>query len=174
MRPPAGPAPSPVPGEAAGTYQIFQNTLGIEDNGAFLAGNYTLVFVNGTLTITDQGTVTPAIPAPLVETDDDTTLTIPEPITQITLKAKKATADDDGVLAFEDDETEMGDRGLLPANLTATQSSLTMESDITTQDDTGGILGRGRSDGILQLAGFRRPVSFGRRALFYPDREVPG
>ena len=41
-----------VPGEAAGTYQIFQNTLGIEDNGAFLAGNYTLVFVNGTLTIT--------------------------------------------------------------------------------------------------------------------------
>ena len=97
---------------------------------------------DGTLTITDQGTVTPAIPAPLVETDDDTTLTIPEPITPITLKAKKATADDDGVLAFEDDETEMGDRGLLPANLTATQSSLTMESDITTQDDTGGILGR--------------------------------
>ena len=41
-----------VPGEAAGTYQIFQNTLGIEDNGAFLADNYTLVFVNGTLTIT--------------------------------------------------------------------------------------------------------------------------
>ena len=28
---------------------------------------------------------------------------------------------------------------------------------------SGGILGRGRSDGILQLAGFRRPVSFGRR-----------
>ncbi len=62
-----------VPGEAAGTYQIFQNTLGIEDNGAFLAGNYMLVFVNGTLTITaapgggdnpdDGGDDTPTTPA---------------------------------------------------------------------------------------------------------------
>ena len=61
-----------VPGEAAGTYQIFQNTLGIEDNGAFLASNYALVFVNGTLTITaapgggdnpdDGGDDTPTIP----------------------------------------------------------------------------------------------------------------
>ena len=77
-----------------------------------------------------------------METDDDFTLTVPEPLTQITLKAKKATADDDGVLSFEDDETQMGDRGLLPENLTATQSSFTLESDIATQDDTGGILGR--------------------------------
>ncbi|MFR5091819.1 MAG: helix-hairpin-helix domain-containing protein [Adlercreutzia equolifaciens] len=30
---------------------------------------------------------------------------------------------------------------------------------------SGGILGRGRSDGILQLAGFRRPVSFGDDGL---------
>lgn len=75
-----------VPGEAAVTYQIFQNTLGIEDNGAFLAGNYTLVFVNGTLTITaapgggdnpdDGGDDTPTTPttptAPGTTTDGGT------------------------------------------------------------------------------------------------------
>ncbi|NLZ62663.1 MAG: choice-of-anchor D domain-containing protein, partial [Lentisphaerae bacterium] len=44
-------------GEAVGTYKITQGNLGLADNGAFLAANYTLAFTEGvTFAITD-GTV---------------------------------------------------------------------------------------------------------------------
>ena len=61
------------PGEAVGTYAINQGTLELANNGKFLASNYELVFVEGTLTILaapvtpptdggDGGTPTPTTP----------------------------------------------------------------------------------------------------------------
>ncbi|PLS24336.1 hypothetical protein BLI708_06695 [Bifidobacterium imperatoris] len=96
------------------------------------------VTVEGVMTVNE----TPAISAKLVETDDEQGLTIPEPVTQLVIKGKKATADDKGVLGFEEAEATLTDQNRLPANLTATQSSITLESDMTLQDDSGGVFTR--------------------------------
>ncbi|WP_294438713.1 InlB B-repeat-containing protein [uncultured Slackia sp.] len=65
-------------GEAVGTYAINQGSLALADNpnGNFLASNYTLTVVPGTLTITaapDQGGDEPTPPTPGPDTPDNPT-----------------------------------------------------------------------------------------------------
>lgn len=68
----------------------------------------------------------------------DTTLTITEPITQVVITAKRVKADD-GKLSFDDVDITMGDQNLLPEQLTITQKSLTIESDMLAVNDSGGL-----------------------------------
>lgn len=90
----------------------------------------------------DHGSTRPALDASRVITTDDGTLTIPAPVTQIVLQGRKAKADD-GILSFDDHDVTMGDRGRLPDNLTRTQSSITLETDTVTGDESDGVWTRG-------------------------------
>lgn len=87
-------------GEAVGTYAITQGTLALEDNGDFLAANYVLTVLPGTLTIT----AAPAPDNPPATTDDggdDTPTTpagptnpVPDDTLPVTDAAEDATTDD--------------------------------------------------------------------------------
>ena len=87
-------------GEAVGTYAITQGTLALEDNGDFLAANYVLTVLPGTLTIT----AAPAPDNPPATTDDggdDTPTTpagptnpVPDDTLPVTDAADDATTDD--------------------------------------------------------------------------------
>ena len=87
-------------GEAVGTYAITQGTLALEDNGDFLAANYVLTVLPGTLTIT----AAPAPDNPPATTDDggdDTPTTpagptspVPDDALPITDAGDDATTDD--------------------------------------------------------------------------------
>ena len=87
-------------GEAVGTYAITQGTLALEDNGEFLAANYVLTVLPGTLTIT----AAPAPDNPPATTDDggdDTPTTpagptnpVPDDTLPVTDAADDATTDD--------------------------------------------------------------------------------
>ncbi len=68
----------------------------------------------------------------------DTGYDVPEPYTQIVIRTK-AVKSSDGVLEYADADTTMGDQGRLPANLKATQKSLTLESDVPATDASGGL-----------------------------------
>lgn len=68
----------------------------------------------------------------------DDTYTVPEPYTQITYKTKSLSVDDDGTLQISDAETVIGDQGVLPAQLTATQNAVSMETDVPSANTTGG------------------------------------
>ena len=92
---------------------------------------------SGRLSVTVDSARRQALPASLVSADES--LRIPEPVTQIVLKTKQAKADQDGVLDFASVDTTLTDRGLLPGNLKATQSSITFESDTLTSDQSGGV-----------------------------------
>ena len=118
-----------TPGEAVGTYPIVQNTLDIADNGAFLAGNYELAFVNGVFTITAApggggddtpgggGDDTPVTPgggtpvAPAGGADDTTGIIADAPEQPEPEPAEETIADDDNPLAsgetIGDDETPL-------------------------------------------------------------------
>ena len=71
-----------------------------------------------------SGTIRPAIPSRLVETDETMTLTMLEPWTQTVINGKTASIDDDGKLSVETTEhaTTADD---LPDRLKATQKSIT-------------------------------------------------
>lgn len=75
-----------------------------------------------------SGTIRPAIPSRLVETDETMTLTMLEPWTQTVINGKTASIDDDGKLSVETTEhaTTADD---LPDRLKATQKSITLDSD---------------------------------------------
>lgn len=66
------------------------------------------------------------------------TYTVPAPLTQITYKTHAMSLDDDGKVEIEDADTTCTDMGLLPANLTSTQSSMTIETDVPVKNDAGG------------------------------------
>ena len=85
-----------------------------------------------------NGALREALDAKDVEADESLTLDIPEPVTQFTINGKTAKADDKGKLQFEDDKIEIGDAGRLPANLKATQSSIVIDTDTVTSDQSGG------------------------------------
>ena len=94
------------------------------------------------LTVTDwTGETLDGLDAADVITDDEQSLTIPEPVTQFVIQGKTAKASD-GALEFDQHETALTDMGRLPANLKATQSSVTVEADVVTADESGGVWGR--------------------------------
>ena len=67
--------------------------------------------------------------------DDDVTLTINEPLTGVTVQGKTCETDDDGKLAFNQAESTYTAPSL-PGNLTATQNTITMESDAILASDS--------------------------------------
>lgn len=70
---------------------------------------------------------------------DESTLTLPDPIAQVTVKTKKAKwNDNDSTMSFEDAEVTITDRGRLPQNLTETIESVSFESDAVSVDESGG------------------------------------
>ncbi|KAB7789463.1 hypothetical protein [Bifidobacterium cebidarum] len=108
-------------------------TVGLPGAPAIIA-----MLPDGTIATAWQGHVTPTIPAELVMVDE-TTLGLPDPITQVTLKGKRVTWDGEkSVFGFEDSELTFSDRGLVPDNLTESQKSVSVDSDAVLKDDTGG------------------------------------
>ena len=96
----------------------------------------------GRLTVTDWTSETlDGLDAADVITDDEQSLPIPEPVTQFVIQGKTAKASD-GALEFDQHETTLTDMGRLPANLKATQTSVTVEADVVTADESGGVWGR--------------------------------
>lgn len=94
------------------------------------------------LTVTDwTGETLDGLDATDIITDDEQTIVIPEPVTQFTIQGKNAKSND-GALEFDEHETELTALGLLPANLTITQSSITVESDVVSADTSEGVWGR--------------------------------
>lgn len=93
---------------------------------------------DGRLTVEGASLEQEAAPADAI-TVDDTVLTMPAPICQVTLKTRAVKWDESGNrFAFEDDEVDITDRGRLPANLTETTAAATFSSDAITRDDSGG------------------------------------
>ena len=108
-------------------------TVGLPGSPAYVA-----MLPDGSIATSWQGHVTGSIRAELVMVDD-TTLALPDPVTQVTLKGRKVTWDDDKqAFGFEDSELAFSDRGLVPDNLTESQKSVSVESDAVIRDDTGG------------------------------------
>ena len=65
-------------------------------------------------------------------------LQIHDPVTQVIVNAKKAKASDNK-LDWEEAETIYSDRGLLPDNVKTLQSSISVDSDAVTVDESGGL-----------------------------------
>ncbi len=82
-----------------------------------------------------DGTTRPAIASKDIKVDDDVTLTINEPLTGVTVQGKTCETDDDGKLAFNQAESTYTAPSL-PGNLTATQNTITMESDAILASDS--------------------------------------
>ena len=94
------------------------------------------------LTVTDwTGETLDGLDAADIITDDDQTIIIPEPVTQITIQGNTAKSKD-GALEFDDHDTDFTGLGKLPANLTITQSSISAESDVVSADNSDGVWGR--------------------------------
>lgn len=108
-------------------------TVGLPGSPAYVA-----MLSDGTLATSWQGHVTGTVRAELVMVDD-TTLALPDPVTQVTLKGRKVTWDGEkSVFGFEDSELTFSNRGLVPDNLTESQKSVSVDSDAVIRDDTGG------------------------------------
>lgn len=94
---------------------------------------------DGSLAVSYRGRTSRTLEAATVMVDK-TTLALPDPVTQITVKGRKVTWDaDKSLFGFEDAETVMSDQGLVPTNLTETQKSLTVDTDAVLRDDTNGV-----------------------------------
>lgn len=89
----------------------------------------------GRMSLLDYGKATDPLEASRVRIDD-TTLTIPDPITQIVVKTKHLKRDESKI-SVEDVEVDFTS-STIPANLTAVQKSLTVESDVVSWDETNG------------------------------------
>lgn len=94
----------------------------------------------GRLNILTDGETREALQATDIEASTD--LSITEPITQIVINAKRVKSDN-GKLSFDDVEITMGDQNRLPTQLTATQKSLTLDSDMLAVDESGGVFNSG-------------------------------
>ena len=100
---------------------------------------------DGRLAILTDGETRQALSASDIEASTD--LSITEPITQIVINAKRVKADN-GKLSFDDVEITMGDQNRLPAHLTATQKSLTLDSDLLAVDESGGVWNSGKTSTV--------------------------
>ena len=97
----------------------------------------------GRLTITCwTGETLAGLSASDIITDTEQTLTIPAPVTQFVIQGKKAKSSD-GRLEFEQHDTTINASGRLPHNLTLTQSSISVESDAVSADESNGVWTRG-------------------------------
>lgn len=115
-----------------------RNTPGVMTVGLPGSPAYVAMLPDGTLATSWQGHVAGTVRAELVMVDD-ITLALPDPVTQVTLKGKRVTWDDDKqAFGFEDSELAFGDRGLVPDNLTESQKSVSVESDAVIRDDSAG------------------------------------
>lgn len=93
---------------------------------------------DGTLTVGDGWREETVITGGQI-TLDTSTLKLADPISQISIKGKKATWEKtDGKLTFGDAQTDTGDRGRLPSNLRETVKSATFETDAILTDETEG------------------------------------
>ncbi|ETY71001.1 hypothetical protein BMOU_1864 [Bifidobacterium moukalabense DSM 27321] len=93
---------------------------------------------DGRLTVEGAGLEQEAAPADAI-TVDDNMLTMPAPVSRITLRTRAVKWDESGNrFSFEDDEVTIGDRGRLPAELTETINAVPFSSDAITRDDSAG------------------------------------
>lgn len=123
----------------------------------------------GRFTVTDwTGETLDGLDAAEIITDDEQTLTIPEPVTQFVIQGKTAKASD-GVLEFDQHDTELSDLGTLPANLKTTQSSVTVEADVVSADESGGVWTR--AGGTVWTPGDDERAAFSR-LLVTVDRRL--
>ena len=95
---------------------------------------------DGTLSILTNGETRKALDAAVIEAS--TSLTITEPLTQVVINAKRVKSDN-GKLSFDDVEITMGDQNRLPPQLTITQKSHTLDSDMLAVDESGGVWNSG-------------------------------
>lgn len=100
---------------------------------------------DGRLSILTGGETRHALSASDIEASTD--LSITEPLTQVVINAKRVKSDN-GKLSFDDVEITMGDQNRLPSQLTATQKSLTLDSDMLAIDDSGGVWNSGATSNV--------------------------
>ena len=100
---------------------------------------------DGRLSILTGGETRHALSGSDIEASTD--LSIPEPLTQVVINAKRVKSDN-GKLSFDDVEITMGDQHRLPSQLTATQKSLTLDSDMLAIDDSGGVWNSGATSNV--------------------------
>jgi hypothetical protein len=96
----------------------------------------------GSLTVTTAEASAVVIPGNEIEIDNEE-LTLPDPLSQIVLNGKKAKWEsNDGKLTFEDATVTFTSEGALPANLTQSQASATLDIDAVISDESEGHLGQ--------------------------------
>lgn len=100
---------------------------------------------DGRLSVLAGGETRYALLASDIEASTD--LSITEPLTQVVINAKRVKSDN-GKLSFDDVEITMGDQNRLPSQLTATQKSLTLDSDMLAIDDSGGVWNSGATSNV--------------------------
>ena len=100
---------------------------------------------DGRLSVLTGGETRHALSVSDIEASTD--LSIPEPLTQVVINAKRVKSDN-GKLSFDDVEITMGDQHRLPSQLTATQKSLTLDSDMLAIDDSGGVWNSGATSNV--------------------------
>lgn len=107
---------------------------------AWLAGAPSSISLHadGTLTAESGGRTQAVLTGDQIKVNSRT-LTLPEPVSKITIKGKKVKWDQSqGTLGFEDAELYLSDQGRLPANLKDTIKSATFESDTIIADESQG------------------------------------
>lgn len=126
-------------------YETHDTGLGNDHIHAVFAGSPHSITLHsdGTLSVLGYGMEQTVADGGMI-TVDGNTLTIPDPVSKVTLSTKAVKWDDNSQkLTFEDDELEIGDQGLLPANLTETVESVSFDCDAVTRDDSQGHWTRG-------------------------------
>jgi hypothetical protein len=93
---------------------------------------------DGHLTVTNGTVSAPVITGDNIQVDTST-LKLPNPISQITIKGRKASWEQsDGKVSFSDASVDISDRGRLPANLRETVKSATFDTDAVLADESAG------------------------------------
>lgn len=100
---------------------------------------------DGRLNVLTDGETRHALSAADIEAS--TNLSITEPLTQVVINAKRVKSDN-GKLSFDDVQITMGDQNRLPPQLTATQKSLTIDSDMLAVDASGGVWNSGGTSNV--------------------------
>ena len=128
---------APLP-DVALWYETHQH--GSEHLAARYAGDKASITLHsdGTLSVEGAGMEQKALYASDIRINE-TDMTLPDPVAQVTLKTRKAKWDDnDQKVTFEDAEATVTDRGRLPRNLTETIEAVTFETDAVSVDESGG------------------------------------
>lgn len=128
---------APLP-DVALWYETHQH--GSEHLAARYAGDKASITLHGdgTLSVEGAGMEQTALYASDIRINE-TDMTLPDPVAQVTLKTRKAKWDDnDQKVTFEDAEVTVTDRGRLPQNLTETIEAVTFETDAVSVDESGG------------------------------------